>query len=326
MIYFKNIEYLWLLLIILPFLFLLKEKVSGFNTIFSKDVLEKIEFKNNYFSKRTKAIFVLLSFVFMVIAFARPVINNGEIKVKSSFVNVVVGIDLSKSMFIEDIYPSRFEFAKMKFYDMLKYFKNTKVSLIGFSSQTFLVSPLTEDFHSLEYLAKNLNVNSLNLKGTDILNTLQTANELFKDEKKKILFLFTDGGDKKNFKDELVYAKEHNIAVYVYNIGTKKGGVIKTTNGVQKDKNGNIVVVKLNEDIKELAIKSGGAYMKQTLKKDDIKLLVDDILNKFKAKTQSVSSIKDTKELFYFPLILALVLFMMSIFSMPKRDKAKGSK
>ena len=90
-----------------------------------------------------------------------------------------------------------------------------------------------------------------------------------------------------------------------------------------KDKNGNIIVLKVNENIKKLAINSGGAYMKQTLKKDDIKLLIKDIQNKFKAKEQSVSTIKDIQELFYFPLMISLILFMMSIFSIPRKRGQK---
>ena len=321
MIYFKNIEFLYLILLIVPIFFLLKNKVDSLEQIFSKDVLEKIKLNSSGISKKTRGIFLSIAYIFVVIALARPYINNGEIKVKSSFVNIVSGIDISKSMFVDDIYPNRFKFAKKKFIDMLKYLKNTKVALIGFSSQTFLVSPLTEDFYTLKFLTKNLNMGSISLKGTDILNTLKTANDMFKGEEKKVLVLFTDGGDKKDFKEELVYAKEHNIIIYVYNIGTKTGGVIKTQNGILKDKNGNIVVVRLNESIKELALKSGGAYMKYSLNENDIKVFAQDILNRFKAKDEQTTTIKDTKELFYIPLIFAFIFVLLSFFSLPKSIK-----
>ena len=172
--------------------------------------------------KKTRDIFMIIAFIFSILALSRPVINNGQIKVKSSFINMIVAIDMSKSMFATDIYPSRFEFAKMKFFDLLKYLKNTKVALIGFSSRTFLISPLTEDFHTLKFLTKNLSVNSLSLKGTDILNTLKTANEMFGNNNKKALLLLTDGSDQTNFSKEIDYAKTHNIVVYIYNIGTIK--------------------------------------------------------------------------------------------------------
>jgi Ca-activated chloride channel family protein len=319
MFYFKDIEFLWLLILLLPLLFLIKNRSSGLENIFSQTVLEKIEIKKRTIPKKIRDIILVMAMALVIVAIARPVINNGEIKVKSSFINIVTAIDMSKSMFADDIYPNRFEFAKNKFYNSLKYLKNAKVALIGFSSQTFLISPLTEDFHSLKFLAKNLNLDYLSLKGTDILTALKAANNLFGKEKKKILLLFTDGGDESSFDKEIEYAKKHDIAIYVYNIGTTKGGVIKTKDGVLKDKNGDIVVVKRNDAIKELALKSGGAFLKYSLQKDDIKALTDDITRKFKAKEQESSTIKDTKELFYYPLALAIILFFISLFSLPKR-------
>jgi len=255
----------------------------------------------------------------MIIALSRPIIKQGEITVKSSFINMIVGIDMSKSMFANDIYPNRFEFSKMKFYDMLPLVNNMKIALLGFSSQTFLISPLTEDFHSLRYLSENLNMENITLKGTSIITTLKSANEMFDSEDKKIVLLFTDGGDSDNLEEEIAYAKQNNIVVYIYNIGTQKGGIIEDKNGILKDEKGDIVVVKLNKDIKKLAIETGGGYMEYSLKKDDIKLLVDSIQNKFKPKDESDSTIEDSKEIFLLPLIISLVLFFISIFSIPRK-------
>ena len=319
MVEFKNIEFLGLLVLIIPAIYMIKNSKGDISTIFSSEVLKKIQLeKNSGLGKKTRSILLIVSFVFIVISFVRPVVNNGEIKVKSSFTNMVVAIDMSRSMFASDIYPTRFDFAKKKFIDMLSYLKNTKVSLIGFSSQTFLISPLTQDFHSLEFLTQNLDIQNVNLKGTDILNTLETANELMAKQEKKILFLLTDGSDQKDFTKELAYAKEHHITIYIYGIGTKKGGVIKDANGVLKDKNGNIVVVKLNENIKQLALNSGGAYMHYSLQKDDIAMLLKDIEDKFQATTDGQSTIKDTNEVFYIPLAISVIFLFMALFSLPK--------
>jgi len=315
MIIFKTIEFLWLLILLLPLIYLLKSKSSELSTVFSKKVLKKIELPNRVLPKKIRNIFLLVSLALIVVALARPQISSGEIKVKSSFINVVTAIDMSKSMFANDVYPSRFEFAKKKFFDSLDFFKNTKIALIGFSS------PLTQDFHSLKFLGKNLNLDHLSLKGTDLFATLESANALFGEEKKKILLLFTDGGDQDDFNKEIAYAKKYNIAVYIYNIGTEKGGVIKDEQGVLKDKKGNIVVVKRTDYIKELALQSGGAYMKYSLEKEDIKLLTDTIRSRYKADNEEISTIKDRKELFYYPLALAILLFFISLFSLPRRKQ-----
>ena len=321
MFYFKNIELLFLLILTIPLFYLIRKRSFDFGDIFSQRVLDKVKLKNRGIAKKTRAVLLIVSIIFAIFAISRPQIDNGEIKVKSSFISIVTAIDISYSMFANDIYPNRFEFAKSKFFTTLEYLKNAKVALIGFTSQTFLVSPLTQDFHSLKFLAKNMRLDYLNLKGTSIISTLKSANNLFKKEQKKILLLFTDGGDNEDFKEEIAYAKTHNISIFVYNIATKKGGVIKTKDGVMKNKNGDIVVVKRNEKIKELALKTGGGYMEYSLNKDDIKLLTNAIRNKFKAKEEQNSVIKDTKELFYYPLIISILLFFISIFSLPRRTQ-----
>ena len=322
MIIFNNREFLWLLLLLIPLGYLLKSRGDELSGVFSKEVLTKVKLKSSALSKKWRNVLMLIAIALTIVALARPQIDNGEIKVKSSFINVVTAIDMSKSMFANDVYPNRFEFAKKKFFDSLEYFKNTKIALMGFSTRTFLISPLTQDFNSLKFLAKNLNTDYLNLNGTDILTVLKSSNELFGAEKKKILLMFTDGSDQREFSKEIKYAKEHNIVVFIYNIGTTKGGVIKDKNGVLKDKKGDIVVVKRNDNIKELAMKSGGAFMTYSLAKDDIKLLVDTIQNSFQAKEEQSSTIKDRKELFYYPIALAILFYMMSLFSIPTRRGA----
>lgn len=317
MITFNNLEFLWLLLLLLPLFYFLKPQKNDLETVFSKEVLKRVKLKSNSLSKRWRATILIVAIFFTIISLARPQIYNGEIEVKSSFINIVTAIDMSKSMFANDIYPNRFEFAKKRFIDSLIYFKKSKIALLGFSSQTFLISPLTKDFHSLKFLTKNLSLDYLTLKGTDFISLLKSSNELFMEEKKKTLLIFTDGGDQKDFSKEVEYAKENNIVIYIYNIGTDKGGVIKNNKDVLKDKNGDIVIVKRNDNIKKLAIDTGGAYMKYSLVNDDIKLLADRIQNVYNEKEEK-GTIKDKKELFYYPLALAILLFFISLFSFPK--------
>jgi len=318
MIIFNNLDFLWLLLLLVPLFYFFKSQKNDLERVFSKEVLKRVKLSNNTLSKRWRNLFLLMAMALSMVALARPQIDNGEIEVKSSFINIVTAIDMSKSMFANDVYPSRFDFAKKKFFDSLDYFKQSKIALIGFSSQTFLISPLTQDFYSLKFLGKNLKLDYLNLKGTDIMITLESANNLFGDEKKKTLLIFTDGSDQKEFSKEIVFCKKNNIVVYIYNIGTDKGGIIKDKNGVLKDRNGNIVVVKRTDNIKELAMETGGAYMKYSLANDDIKLLADTIQNSYQAKKEESSTIKDRRELFYYPLSFALLLFFIALFSIPK--------
>ena len=84
-------------------------------------------------------------------------------------------------------------------------------------------------------------------------------------------------------------------------------------------------MVKRTDKIKELALQSGGAYMKYSLAKEDIKRLAETIQNSYKADKQESSTIKDKKELFYYPLLLSIVLFFIALFSFPVLAKRSQS-
>jgi Ca-activated chloride channel family protein len=318
---FENIEFLALLVIPFMLIFLKGKNGANLEEYFNKELFKKLVVGGSLLNKKLRYYLLLLSIAFAIIALARPYINKGEIKVSKEYVNLVVAFDISKSMQAQDIYPNRLEFAKQKFYELLESFKNARIGVIGFSSRAFLISPLTSDYSTLKYLVKNMNLDYVSLLGTDILEPLKITQELLKDSKHKALIIFSDGGDQESFAKEIEYAKEHNIKVFVYAVATKKGSVIKSGNQVVKDKNGDIVITKLNSHIEELALQSGGAYMPYSLKKGDIKYLVEDLKSKFKATTKEQRSIKDTKELFYYPLMVAILLLFVGLFSLPRRVK-----
>ena len=321
---FENIEYLTLLIIPLALVFLLNSKSKTLESYFSKELWKKMQKKGSGFSTKLRRYLLLGALSFGIIALARPVIDNGEITVKQEFVDVVTAFDISQSMLAQDIYPNRLEFSKQKFFELLNYFKKGRFGVIGFSSRAFLVSPLTNDFATLKYLVKNMNLEYISLKGTDLMQPLIVTKEQLKDSKNRALLIFTDGGDSKDFSKEIEYAKKNHIKVFVYAVATPKGDVIKTQNGILKDKNGNIVITRLNRAIKQLALKSGGAYMEYSLGKGDMKELANIIKAKFKAKNGGKTVIKDTRELFIYPLAVAVLLLFMGVFSLPLGVKLKA--
>ena len=310
-----------LLILLAALLFFFVKKYSFNEKLFSKRVLSRIAPQGLTKQSFFREYFLILALIFGLIALARPYIKGKEIKVNSKSYDIVVGFDISNSMLCDDIYPNRLSFAKEKFYQFLKDLKDEKVSVLGFTSKAFLIAPPTTDYESLKFLVKNMQTDYISLKGTNILNLLISANDLYtKGTKQKALLIFTDGGDKKDYKEEIDYAKTHNIKVFIYAIGTKKGGVIKTKNGVLKDKKGNIVLVKLNKSIEELALQTDGAYQEYSLKNNDIKTLVKIIREKFEQESKrSTKIIKNNKEIFYYPLLIAILFYFLANFSLPRR-------
>ena len=315
---FENSMAFWLLaLLLIPLL--IKTISRSYENIFSSDMINKILIGKS--KKKTNFILLFLAFIFIIFSLARPVIQNEPIKVSTQSLSLVVAFDISKSMICEDVYPNRLAFAKNKFNSLLNNLKDEKVGAIGFSSRSFLVAPITNDYLSLKYLVENMSTSYVSVKGSDVFEALKSTNDLLKNSKQKALIILSDGTDTNDFSTEIQYANDNNIKVFVYAIATRKGGVIKTKDGIQKDKDGNIVITKLNDNIKDLAIETNGAYLEFTNKSNDIKAFVNIIRKKFKEKKKKAIIINTNQELYYIPLAIALILIFIAISGFKRAKK-----
>jgi Ca-activated chloride channel family protein len=317
-----NPDYLIFMLIptIILFYLILTQR-SNISSVFDKRSLEKLTFDNGSLGKMGRNILLLASLIFMIFALSRPVLEKGNVKITGKKIDLLVALDISKSMLATDIYPNRLAFAKKKLYEFIDSFNEANIGVVAFSSEGFLVSPMTQDSTTLKYLIENLSLESISSNGTDLLIPIQKGESFLKDSKQKIVIIFTDGGDNTEFSEELQAAKDANVHVYVYATATNRGSPIKNDNGESiKDKDGNIVITKLNSDIKTLAIESGGAYIVGGLKDDSVMKLVEDIKRKFEMSDSKHREIKDYKELFYYPLGIALFLMFLAFSSTPRRN------
>jgi Ca-activated chloride channel family protein len=307
-------------------MYLIITKQSKIGSYFSKNALEKLSVSNQYFSNKARNITLFLSLIFMIIALARPVTNEKINDVKSELNAVVIAIDVSKSMNAIDIYPNRLEFAKTKLLNIIDTSKTEAIGVILFAKSAFLLSAVTQDFTSLKLLINNLNTGINFDNGTNIFSTLETTQKLLKDYKSKNLILLTDGADNTDFKNEIEFANKNNINIYTLALGTTQGSVIKQEDGnYLTDSKGNIVNVKLNENIKELSLKTNGGYINFSLNNDDINLILNDINSKSKKEIFDDKKYKTYTELFYYPLAIGIFLLLLAFSSFPTFTKNKLS-
>ena len=307
-------------------MYLIITKQSKIGSYFSKNALEKLSVSNQYFSNKARNITLFLSLIFMIIALARPVTNEKINDVKSELNAVVIAIDVSKSMNAIDIYPNRLEFAKTKLLNIIETSKSEAIGVILFAKSAFLLSAVTQDFTSLKLLINNLNTGINFDNGTNIFSTLETTQKLLKDYKSKNLILLTDGADNTDFKNEIEFANKNNINIYTLALGTTQGSVIKQEDGnYLTDSKGNIVNVKLNENIKELSLKTKGGYINFSLNNDDINLILNDINSKSKKEIFDDKKYKTYTELFYYPLAIGIFLLLLAFSSFPTFTKNKLS-
>ena len=301
-------------------------KQSKLNTYFSKNALEKLSVSNQYFSNKSRSITLFLALIFMIIALARPVTNEKINDIESQLNAVVIAIDVSKSMNAIDIYPNRLEFAKRKLLDIIDTSNTEAIGVILFAKSSFLLSAVTQDLASLKLLLNNLDRGINFDNGTNIFSTLETTQKLLKDYSSKNLILLTDGGDNKDFDNEIKFANENKINIYTLALGTLQGSVIKLNDGnFLTNKDGDIVNVKLNESIKELSLKTNGGYINYSLDNSDINQILSDINSKSQKEKFDNTKYKSYTELFYYPLALGVFLLLIAFSSLPSFTKNKSS-
>ena len=287
---------------------------------FSEDVMSRLRVSANTLTLKARNALFFLMAIFMVIALAQPVIKDGEVEVKAKSADIMIALDISDSMLAEDVYPNRLKMAKQKAIELLNMAEGERIGVIAFAKNSYLVSPLSFDHGAVSFLLSQLDTDSITEKGTDFVSMLDVVNKSLNKHKKKYLLVLSDGGDESDFSKEIALAKEHGIVVFVLGIATAKGAPIKLKNGSFIKQHGEIIVSKLNENISELATKTGGVYIEYTNSNEDIKAMLREIEKVSEKKELKSEKVQRYIPLFYFPVGMALLLLLIATSSMSKRE------
>ena len=316
----------FLFLLIGPILFFIFFKTINqdvFQKYFTKDIIAKLSINTNYMKEKTRYILLVLSLIFMIISIARPVTNEKETSFTQEAVSFIVAIDVSKSMWANDIYPNRLEFAKKKLLDIIDYAKNNAIGIILFAKHSFILSPITQDLVSLKTMLKNFNTGINFDNGSNIFSTLETTQKLLKNHKAKNLLILSDGGNNVDFSKEIKYANTNNINVYTIALANKEQSPIKLKDGsFLTDAQGNIVSVALNEKIKDLSLATNASYINYSLNNSDVEQILDDINKTSKTNKLKTQKFKTYTELFIYPLSFAIFLLFLAFYSLPNLSKS----
>jgi Ca-activated chloride channel family protein len=285
--------------------------------IFSEEILKKLRSDSGGLSLRVRSFIALFSLLFIITALSRPVSSDGKIEIESKSVDIVFAIDISKSMLATDSYPNRLEFAKRKALDLIEKMPKSRIGVIAFANNSYIVSPLTFDHRAVSYLLQNLDTENISEQGTSIETLLNSANEFLKSGDEKNLLIFTDGGDGESYEKELQLANSFDFKIYTVGFGSEDGSPIPQKDGSFIKYNGDIVITALNENIKNLSTGTGGFYLHSTNSSEDM----DYISSQF-SKLQSVEKKKQEIpvyiEYFYYPLSVAIFLLIPLFYSLPK--------
>ena len=252
-------------------------------------------------------ILLIATALFMAIALYRPQ-SSKQLLSSQNDTSFAVATDLSYAMDAKDIYPNRLAFAKSKIEQLLKELTGQSVALYAYANEGFLISPQTKDYDRLSYLVKNLEPVGIKRDRADIFKLLKAINASNKELKSVIIFSSTNS----KYKEALAFAKEHNIKLYIYAIASPKGSIVKVDNRVLKDSLGDIKLFAL-KSLKTLANASGGAYKTYSLSND-----LEYFISTIDSKTSTPNPHKQKNELFYIPLLIAFILYILSLLKRKK--------
>jgi len=250
---------------------------------------------------------LLLSMALVIFSLARPVIPQKPIEIEHAGKDVILAIDLSYSMRGTDVAPSRLSEAKKILIETVRTHPKDRFGVIGFTTQAIVLSPLTKDTELLEHLFGALDETQIITKGTRVTSALELSRKM-SHAKHPLVILLTDGGDEGSYKKEAVFVKENNLRVTIVMLATQNGSMLPTEDGsVLKDEKGHIVISARNDAIDEIAKASDGHVVSSA---SELRGVIDDVQQEDYTASSSVS---DNKELFYFPLTLALIAFVFAM-------------
>ncbi len=301
-----------------------KERLSR---IFDEKVLERLSAGDESMPQRMRNIILFTAIFFMIVAMARPVVDEGEKRVEVQGLTVLSALDISGSMRSKDIYPNRLEFAKKKMDAFFDAMPSDEIGVAAFAYSSFVLAPFTSDKDTLKMIVDGVDDSYINFGSTDFSVLGELAANLLEEKKPKILVLFTDGGDEKAIAGFSDILKSNSIDLYVVLVGTKKGAPVLDAQGKpMRGKDGNIAITQRNDALGELAKANGGAYVIAGNGDADMKQLGDVIHAKYKVHSQGEVNIRQRTEYFYVPLALGLLLLLIGLSSFPQFQSTRRAK
>jgi len=200
-----------------------------------------------------------------IVALGRPQWGRLDEPVFDQSREIVIALDLSRSMLTADVKPSRLERAKLLVESLLDKLKGERVGLVVFSGTAFLQSPVSADYEILREFLPALGPDFLPEGGTNYAQLLSTAVDAFGDDASadRYLIILSDGeATDEQWRDQIPALTKKGIRVIGLGVGTKAGGMIPDgSGGFMKDESGAVVMSKLEGGtLRELADATHGAY------------------------------------------------------------------
>ncbi|MDE5890052.1 MAG: VWA domain-containing protein [Bacteroidales bacterium] len=267
-----------------------------------------------------------LAFLFFVIGLSRPQIGAKLKEQKTKGVEIMIALDVSNSMLAEDYSPNRLERAKLAISRLVDRLREDRIGLIVFAGSSFVQLPVTTDYVSAKMFLNSITTESVPVQGTAIGDAINTALRSFsaQSEKSRAIIVITDG---ENHEDDPVaaarQAAQFGARVFTIGVGSPEGQPIPVKGELLRDKDGEIVVTRLDETVlQEIAAAGNGAYVRAGNSEFGLSPIVDSIKKMDSEEFNSVVFEEFDEQYMYF-FAIALVLFVIEMLIGERRAKKR---
>lgn len=321
---FADAPWLWALGL-LPVLMLLawtaaRSRARALERFAESELVRKLTESVDPVARRWKAVLRILAVALLCIALARPQFGSRVETVRSVGQDIVVALDLSRSMLAEDVAPSRLDRAKLAVLRMMRQLDGDRVALVAFAADAFIQSPLTIDYGAAAMFLDAMEPDLMPVQGTDLGAALSVSLDALEEGARdaRVIVVVTDGEDHEDmFADELQRAVEAGVAVYLVGVGTSEGAPIPvyaddgSREGFFRDDDGNVVTTRLVEDTFQRIVRETGAtYVRAGVGGTAFDQLVDEIA---RGEGEEIDAMEVTQFEEQYQIFLAMALVLLAI-------------
>lgn len=316
---FENILFLWALaiipLIVMLFWYFRSKRKKALQNFASARLIEILMPGISKTKPAWRMFFLCLSLTSIIVAAAGPQVGTKLEEVKREGVDLMICIDVSKSMLAEDFKPNRLKRAKRAIQKLVDNLRADRIGMVVFAGEAFVQLPITTDYSAAKLFLDHISTDMVSTQGTAISDAINLSVNSFSEDSEagKAIIIIGDGEDHEGgAEDAAREAREKGITVHTIGFGSIEGAPIPVYRGKQqigyvKDKSGQTVITKLNPKMLEnLADAGGGKYVRATNTDSGLGYIFDEIGKMETAEFQS-EAYTDYENRFQYLLALSLL-------------------
>lgn len=329
---FANPEYLYFLVFIpaLAFinLILTSKRKNALAEFGDPDLLKELMPDVSFFRPVVKFYLLLFALTILIFALAQPQFGSKVETLKRKGIELMIALDVSNSMNSMDIEPSRLERAKQAISRMVDQLKNDKIGIIVFAGQAYTQLPITTDYASAKMFLNTIHTDMVPTQGTAIGAAINKAINSFSQQENinRAIIVITDGENHEDQPvDAAIKAVEKGIRIYTVGMGLPQGSPIPLSPGNQteflKDKEGNVVITKLNETmLQQIAVAGNGNYIPANNIRNGINKLIEE-LGELEKKEIESKVYTDYDDQFPYLAAIALIILLIEVVILERKNK-----